>query len=175
MKSCYDRASELLAARPHFRGELAVKLARRGYPQPEIEQALARLERQGYLDDLAAARGLLARRQERGALGLPRLRAELVRRGAAPEAVAAALAELPEDDLPAAAAAARRWHGSSPQALARHLERKGFSRRAIFAVLKERSAGAVAETALAEEGPEADDAAAGAEEPGSSGWGDDSF
>ncbi|HEY6324859.1 MAG TPA: regulatory protein RecX [Thermoanaerobaculia bacterium] len=134
---CYDRACRLLGLRPHFRAELTAKLARRGYPRPEIEQALERLAREGWLDDAAAARGLVASRLARGAEGRPRLRAELERRGAPPDAVAAALDELPEDDLPAAREAARRWHGKSAAALARHLARKGFSRRAIFAVLKE--------------------------------------
>jgi regulatory protein len=138
--SCYDRACRLLALRPHFASELAAKLARRGYPGPEIEQALARLVREGWLDDAAAARGLVASRLARGALGRARLRAELERRGAAPEAVTAALAELPEDDLPAAREAAARWRGKNPAALARHLSRKGFSRRAIFAVLAELAA-----------------------------------
>jgi regulatory protein len=146
LSSCYDRACELLARRPHFRRELQGKLERRGYPPPEIEAALARLESQGYLDDAAAARSLVASRLARGGEGRSRLRAELERRGAAPAAVTAALDELPDDDLPAADEAARRWgaagRGRTPEALARHLARKGFSRRAIFAVLKERPAGA---------------------------------
>jgi regulatory protein len=150
-RSCYDRAGELLAARPHFRRELAAKLLRRGYPPPEVDEALQRLARQGYLDDTETARGFVAARQQRGALGRPRLRAELERRGAAAEAIATVLAELPEDDLAAASAAARRWHGRTPDALARHLARKGFSRRAIFAVLNEHRAGAGPSTAASDE------------------------
>jgi regulatory protein len=141
--SCYDRACRLLAQRPHFRRELQAKLARRGFPAGEIDAALARLEREGYLDDAAAARGLVASRLGRGGgVGRVRLRAELERRGAAPAAIAAALAELPEDELPAARRAAASCRARTPAALARHLERKGFSRRAIFAVLKEHPAGA---------------------------------
>ncbi len=135
--SCYDRACQLLALRPHFRRELAVKLARRGYPAPDIDAALDRLQGQGYLDDAATSQAWVASRLARGGLGQSRLRAELARRGAAPEAAAAALADLPQDDLAAAREAARRWHGRTPDALARHLARKGFSRRAIFAVLKD--------------------------------------
>jgi regulatory protein len=141
-RGCYERACELLALRPHFRQELAAKLARRGYPPAEIAAALERLGRQGYLDDAAAARGLVASRLARGAEGRTRLRAELERRGAPPAAVAAALDELPADELPAAREAAGRWHGKSAAALARHLARKGFSRRAIVAVLKDHPAGA---------------------------------
>jgi SOS response regulatory protein OraA/RecX len=153
LKTCYDRACELLARRPHFRSELQAKLERRGYPPPDVEEALGRLERQGWLDDASAARGLVASRLAHGALGRARLRAELERRGAAPAAVTAALGELPEDDLAAAREATGRWHGRTPEALARHLARKGFSRRAIFAVLKERPG---AEAAEADEAPDED-------------------
>jgi regulatory protein len=142
--SCYDKAAQLLAVRPHFRQELKAKLAQRGYPSEEIEQALERLESQGYLDDRAAARGFVESRLHRGE-GRSRLRAELLKRGAPEAAVEEALAELtPENDLPAAREAAARWErqgGRDPRALARHLDRKGFSRRAIVAVLHTRADG----------------------------------
>jgi regulatory protein len=138
----YDRAVRLLAGRPHFRAELSAKLAQRGYPPAEIEAALDRLTAEGYLDDVRAARDFVAHRAERKAEGRLRLKAELVRRGASGEAVAAALAELPEDDQEAARAAAEQWERGHPKgdpaALVRHLVRKGFSRRAIFAVSNDR-------------------------------------
>jgi regulatory protein len=133
----------LLAARAHFRAEVARKLAARGYPAEEIAPALDRLSAEGYLDDAAAAKGFVAARLGKGALGRARLAAELQARGAGPEAVEAALAELPSDDLPAAREAAARYVRSErsgkgdPAALARHLSRKGFSRRAIVALLRE--------------------------------------
>jgi len=135
----YDRAVRLLAARPHFRAELKAKLAQRGYPEEETEAALDRLVAEGYLDDVRAARDFVTHRLEQKSEGRLRLKAELVRRGASEEAVAAALAEVPEDDLEAAREAAAQWarsHRPDPAALARHLARKGFSRRAIFAVSK---------------------------------------
>ncbi len=142
--SCYDKAAQLLAARPHFRRELSAKLVQRGYAAEEIDETLNRLESQGYLDDHAAARGFVESRSGRGE-GRARLLAELLQRGA-PEVVAEeVLAELtPEDDLPAARAAAERWErqgGRDPRALARHLDRKGFSRRAIVALLTARGNG----------------------------------
>jgi regulatory protein len=134
----YQRAVRLLAARPHFRAELAAKLAQRGCTAEETEAALDRLTAEGYLDDVRAARDFVAYRLERKAEGRLRLKAELVRRGAAEEAIAAALADVPEDDLEAAQAAAAVWargkRAPDPAALARHLARKGFSHRAIFAV-----------------------------------------
>lgn len=135
--TCYDRAVRLLAVRPHFRAELEAKLVQRGYPGEEIGAALDRLSAEGYLDDVRTARDFVTHRLEQKAEGRLRLRAELVRRGASEEAVSAALAEVPEDDLEAAREAAAKWarsHRPDPAALARHLARKGFSRRAIFAV-----------------------------------------
>jgi regulatory protein len=137
---CYQKAAQLLASRPHFRAELALKLARRGFPADETAAALNRLEAQGYLDDIQTAADFVAHRQERGSEGRLRLRAELVRRGARPEAIDAALSGLTEeDDLEAArkACAAASRSKKDPAAIARHLARKGFSRRAILAVLHE--------------------------------------
>lgn len=145
MTSPYDKAVQLLAARPHFRRELAQKLAARGLPAGEVEAALDRLTSEGYLDDRAAAESLIRSRLSRGAEGRLRLAAELARRGAPSEIAEAALDSLvPDDDLPAAREAARRWgrgsrgvKGGDPAALARHLARKGFSRRAIVTLLRE--------------------------------------
>jgi regulatory protein len=141
---CYPKAAQLLAGRPHFRAELAAKLAKRGFPADEIAAALDRLEEQHYLDDRKAAADFIAHRRERGGESRLRLRAELVRRGAPAEAIDEALAGLDdEDDLEAAreacAKAARSIHKGrkDPAALARHLARKGFSGRAIVAALKE--------------------------------------
>ena len=104
----YDKAVQLLAARPHFRRELEAKLRQRGFPSEEIEEALARLTEQGYLDDRAAARSLVESRAAKGE-GRTRLRAELVKRGASEEAIEDALSELTEqDDLPRAPTAESR-------------------------------------------------------------------
>ena len=145
-KSAYERALRLLARRPHFTAELRAKLERKGYSQEEADGAVAELLQKRYLDDLDTARQRVRQRLARGPLGRPRLKADLLRRGASPEVAAAALDELvDEDDRPAARRAAMIWKRSrvprEPEraraSLARHLERKGFSRRAIFAVLDE--------------------------------------
>ena len=139
--SAYARAVRLLAARTHFRRELEAKLAARGYPAEEVAEALDRLAAEGYLDEGRAASELVETRLARGGEGRRRLAAELARRGADQDAAEAALAALPADDLPAAREAAERWErrgGGDPAALARHLDRKGFSRRAIVALLRDR-------------------------------------
>ena len=142
--TAYQKAVELLGLRPHFRRELQAKLAQRKFPPEEIEEALDRLAGQGYLDDRKTAAAFVEHRLEHKAEGRLRLRAELEKRGAQAEAVEEALAAVPEDDLEPAREAAERWRRLHPrgepavlaQRLARHLARKGFSRRAIFAVLK---------------------------------------
>lgn len=146
--TCYEKAVQLLGVRPHFRAELERKLAARGFPPAEIAAALDRLQSQGYLDDRRSAADFVTARLGRGGLGRRRLAAELARRGVGSEVAAETLAALlPDDDLPAAREAARRWStgsarkGAAAAALARHLERKGFSRRAIVILLQEQGSG----------------------------------
>jgi len=142
--TAYQKAVQLLGSRPHFRRELQVKLAQRKFPSEEIEEALDRLTGQGYLDDRKTAVSFVEHRLSRNNEGRLRLRAELEKRGAQAEAIEEALAAVPEDDLEPAREAAERWQRLHPrgepaalaQRLSRHLARKGFSRRAIFAVLK---------------------------------------
>ena len=165
--SCYDKAVRLLASRSHFRTELATKLARRGYPEDEIAAALDRLAAEGYLDDRRTAAEFTAARVQGGGEGRRRLRAELARRGVDAEVAEEAVgAVTPDDDLPQAREAARRWASRRPPgkpaaaeaaSLARHLERKGFSHRAIFALLRERPGSSEGEEAAAEPGPEEDE------------------
>jgi regulatory protein len=130
---------QLLAVRPHFRRQLALKLAGRGYPHDEVEEALERLTAHGYLNDAVAARDYAAARLRRGE-GRVRVLAELLARGCAKEAAEEAVAALaPEDDSLAAREAAERWRrrgGADLGALARHLQRKGFSARAIVSALQ---------------------------------------
>jgi regulatory protein len=124
-----------------------------------VEATLRRCAEQGYLDDEATARAFVAERQERRGLGKARVAAELRRRGAAAGAVTAALAGVGDDDeLGRAREAAAKWRRrdaagpAARAALARHLDRKGFSRRAIVTVLEE--AGAAEGAGLDEAEPE---------------------
>lgn len=139
--SCYRKALDLLARRSHFRAELRHKLERREFSPEAVEAALQRVAEDGYLDEHATARAFIEERLRRGPEGRARLRAELQRRGAPEDAIDTALTETtPEDDVEPARAAAARWrrtHRSGPEALARHLDRKGFSRRAILTILEE--------------------------------------
>lgn len=142
--NCWEKAVDLLSRRPHFRRQLEAKLQQRRFPQDEIDAALERLTDLGYLDDLQCAIDYIAQQTRRGALGRRRLRADLLRRGVATETVAAALAEaLPDDDLEAVRQVADLWLSRRPfgrAALGRHLDRRGFSQRAILRVVEEHAA-----------------------------------
>ena len=154
--TAYDKAGELLARRPYFRAELAARLARAGYEEDEIAGALARLARVGYLDDEALAAAEAERLRERKGLGRARIAADLSRRGA-PRSIASEVAsESPEEELARARAEAERWSATSrkpqPAALARFLERKGFSPRTIVAVLEDFGDGEAVEPGGPEDG-----------------------
>lgn len=145
--SAYDRAVKLLARRTHFRREIAEKLTSRGYPRDEVDQALERLAARRYLDDAEASRQFVAGRLGRGGYGRARLQAELAARGVERPVADEVLDQLlPEDEVAAAREEARRHAGRSSagkdpakvaQKVARRLERRGFSARAIAAVLRE--------------------------------------
>ena len=137
--SAFDKAGELLGRRPYFRAGLAARLARGGYEPAEIDEAVERLARLGYLDDEALAAAEAARLRDRRGLGRARVAADLARRGAPEQVAAEVAAESPEDELARARDAAARWQAKARRperaALARHLERRGFSPRAIFTIL----------------------------------------
>jgi len=71
----------LLARRPLTEAELRHKLAERGHPQAEVEEACARLRRAGYLDDAKLAREFITARSDRLGHGPERLVEQLCRRG----------------------------------------------------------------------------------------------
>ncbi len=133
--SAAAKALELLGRRAHFRAELEAKLAARGFPAAAVEEAMGRLAERGYLDDRAAARLWVEAAQRKG-YGPRRLRAELVRRGVEAEIAAEAVAAvIGAGERERALAVAGRFRGSDPAALARHLDRKGFSKPIILAIV----------------------------------------
>ena len=139
MKTCYEKALELLGRRSHFRQELKAKLARRGdYEESEISQTLDRLAEGGHLDDRSTAEQLVAERLRRRPEGPRRLLAELLRRGVDGDVAQTVVDSAIDDELTLAEAAADRWRARSnagEQALARHLTGRGFTPGAIRSVL----------------------------------------
>ena len=135
----YEKALDLLARRPHFRGELGRKLLQRGFAAAEVEETLDRLGEAGLLDDLEAARGRVAGDWSRRGYGNARIRAELIRRGVDDAVVERVLAERAGGELARAREAARKWlrsHALRPEALGRHLARKGYDAGTVYEVLE---------------------------------------
>jgi regulatory protein len=121
---------------------LAAKLEKREYSAAEIAGTLERLTNAGLLNDPELARQRIRGRLAREPIGRRRLEQDLRRRGVDGQLARETLEELyPEDEGDLVRWAADRWHGRGDgRALARHLERKGFSSRAIFALLRQREA-----------------------------------
>jgi regulatory protein len=140
---CRDKALELVGRRPHFHRELQQKLQSRGFPPDEVEEALQEMVRLGLLDDLEHAQALAAGSMSRKGFGPRRIRLELHRRGVEEDVVDTVLARVfedPEEELLRARAVAER-KGLGGQVdkdrLARHLDRKGYSKAVIVHVLRD--------------------------------------
>ena len=119
--------------------ELARALEQRGFEAGAVREAIGRLEREGWLDDLAAARS--AARARAGRYGRARIERELSARGFSSETIEAALAEIdPEGEERALSRAVREApaleRGPGPgEEPAPRLERAvapGFPRRGDF-------------------------------------------
>jgi len=118
-------------------------LAERGFAKDAGSKAADRLEKEGWLDDLAAARSAV--RVKAARYGRARLERDLQQRGFARETIAAALsAELPEREGPALARAFERfWVKHRDLALPERkrkvrvaLARRGFAPAAISAIMR---------------------------------------
>ena len=139
-----ERALLLLAVRARGRTELARALERRGFDRGAVSRALAQLEREGWLDDLAAARSAVAARE--GRYGRERIRRELSARGFSEETVAEALSGLePAMEERALSRAFERLRRSGAglslekrrRRMRGALSRRGFSAAAISAKMKD--------------------------------------
>lgn len=81
------RALSMLARREHSGAELRAKLAAKGFPSDIIDDALADLNRSGWLSDERFVEAFIRGRGERG-YGPVRIRAELRERGIDDELIA---------------------------------------------------------------------------------------
>lgn len=105
-------AAELLARRPYSCGEIADKLAKRGYSKEEIDRGIGRLKELGILNDLEYAR-LLSAFCSGKHKSLRAFKEELYRRKVEKEAAEIALEEYPTADE-AIDALIRKKLGSNP-------------------------------------------------------------
>jgi regulatory protein len=133
----------LLTVRARGRAELGRALEQRGFEALAVREALGRLEREGWLDDLGAARSAV--RARAGRYGRARIERELSARGFSAATIGAALAELdPEGEERALSRLFIRLQRSSaggdPEKRRRRvwnaLARRGFPAAAISAKMK---------------------------------------
>lgn len=140
VKTCYQRAIDLLSRRAHFAAELRTKLRQRDFETDEVEATLERLRQERYVDDDATSRLWVEQQLRRKAQGPRKLLAGLLRRGVERDlafTVVQEEADPLEDDL--CRAAAERWRARSRgdrNALKRHLERLGFRAAPVVRALK---------------------------------------
>ena len=129
--------------RARGREELVRSLAEKGFAAATARAAVERLEKEGWLDDLAAARSVVRSRQ--GRYGRARIERELVGRGFSEETAALAISEAgPEGEEKALArlfARLRRSTAGVPAEARRRrvwsaLTRRGFPAAAISAKMK---------------------------------------
>jgi regulatory protein len=111
--------------------ELRQRLSRRGFSEPECDDALIALERTGLLDERRFAENRARALADRGA-GDSFIRHALEEAGVAPDLIADTLDELEPESARARAIADRR--GSGPKT-ARYLSGKGFSSDTLSEVI----------------------------------------
>jgi len=150
--AAYEAGVRLLGPRALTAREVRARLARRGYPADEIDEAILALTARGYLDDRALAYNVATTLAERRLYGKPRIAAELSRRGVAADAIGEALervfAGLDEDAMARKAAGRGSAAGAVPtdkrarERTARSLLRRGFSRGAVARALGNNASGA---------------------------------
>ena len=126
-----ETALRALRVRDRTTAELDARLEQRGVGEAEREQALATLERIGYVDDERFALSRAERLAERGS-GDALIRHDLERRGVAAEIVEGALAALEPERMRAARLIELR--GASDKT-ARYLAAKGFGEDALEGIV----------------------------------------
>jgi regulatory protein len=103
----YQRGLQLLSFRPRSTAEVRQTLARAQFSAEAIDQALADLERQGYLNDAEFTRFWVENRQRFRPKGAQALRQELRLHGVAGDVIEPALAALDAESAAYAAAQPR--------------------------------------------------------------------
>ncbi len=143
-EAAYARALRLLGVRSRGRVELLRELERRGFVAAAAQEALDRLESQGWLQDLEAARAVVRARATR--YGRVRIGRELAARGFSRETASRALDELDggRESEALAAAAKRLWKQTAglprrerDARVRRALIARGFAADAISAMISD--------------------------------------
>lgn len=94
IESAYGKTLNYLSYRPRSQAEVETYLQRRGVPEHQMEEIVARLQRASLLDDIAFAQYWVENRERFRPRGLRALRHELRVKGLADDIIEQALAEL---------------------------------------------------------------------------------
>lgn len=139
-----EKGVDLLSYRPRSTHEIRQRLAKKGTVEVVIELAIERLERLGYLDDVAFARFWIEGRDRHKPRGHRALRYELRNKGIDEAIINDLLEEVVDEDdaaYRAAQARIRRMRGRSQrefkQKVGAFLQRRGFSYSAASAALEQ--------------------------------------
>jgi regulatory protein len=143
----FQDALKLLAARDYTTAKIREKLARRGFDEAAVEEAVVRLESRGWLSDRRFAERFAEMAVNGGRFFGPRLRLEMRRHGVPAELVEETLGRLrrerdEQDDL--RGVLERRYPGFSFSAandrekrrVIAFLQRRGFGLGAIMKILR---------------------------------------
>ncbi len=137
-----EKALSLLARAPHSTFSLRVKLLKRGYDSPKIEETLSWLTEKGYLNDERFAESWLRSRIDRRAEGRAILMSGLLRKGVKREVAEQVVngfvtPRLEYENAVKALAKLRRQGVADRDTLMKKLRARGFSYPLILQVLQE--------------------------------------
>ena len=133
LQVAYQRALSFLGYRPRSRAEVVQNLRAKGYDEAVIEQVVAQLVQQSYVDDAAFSQFWVENREQFRPRSARAIRHELQQKGVERSLIDDALAHLDEDEAAWAAVEPKlaRWQGLGEaefeQKVAGFLARRGFS------------------------------------------------
>lgn len=133
LQVAYQRALSFLGYRPRSRVEVVQNLRAKGYDEAVIEQVVAQLVQQNYVDDAAFSQFWVENREQFRPRSARAIRHELQQKGVERSLIDDALANLDEDEAAWAAVEPKlaRWQGlgeaAFEQKIAGFLARRGFS------------------------------------------------
>jgi len=139
----YDKVLKLLSYRPQSIFEIRQKLKTKFDPET-IAQAIARLKKEGWLDDQKFAEHWVKERSQTRLRSINHLKAELISKGIAENIIRETLSspDLADQELETATRLAAKFqHSKTPEQLKAYLSRKGFSYSVISKALMSRHSG----------------------------------
>ncbi|WP_110945232.1 regulatory protein RecX [Paenibacillus phocaensis] len=141
----YADALKYLSLKPRTQFEIAHRLGEKGWSEETIQDVLARLQSEGYVDDAAYAQEWASQRVKLRGKGKLWVKHELRQKGVSKSHIEDALGEVSEDDefQSALQLGLKKWQGTTGEPLDRKrktgafLQRRGFSGGVVSRVMRE--------------------------------------